>query len=156
MKDDIINADDSQIADNVLVLERVFKAAPERVFDAFASLEAMTQWFGPEGCGVLGGEVDFREGGKYRLRLQTEDNGEINLVGVYQTIARPGHLAFSWRWEDNSDFNPCDSFVELMFMEHEQGTLMRLVQTGIDDDQDRSNHVIGWSSTLNKLERIFS
>lgn len=142
-------------AENVLVLERVFNASPAEIFDAFSTAEAMTQWFGPEGCSVLKATLDFQVGGKYHLRITTE-NGEIDLVGVYQTIDRPNHLAFSWRWENNDDFNPCDSFVEIIFRTVPSGTLMRLVQTGIDDDQDRGNHVTGWSSTLDKLERIFS
>ena len=55
--------DISRPVPEVLELERVFKASPERVFDAFASAEAMRQWFGPEGCEVISAEVDFRVGG---------------------------------------------------------------------------------------------
>jgi len=156
MNDNRIESEESQIADNVLVIERIFKARPERVFEAFASLEALARWFGPEGCQVVGGEVDFREGGSYRLRLEIENAQEIELVGAYQLIESPGHLAFSWRWEKNPDHNPCDSFVEIMFMEHEEGTRLRLVQTGIDDDQDRSNHGVGWNGTFDRLKRLFS
>ena len=156
MNDQTTNKESSEISDDVLTIERILKATPEKVFDAFASAEALSQWFGPEVCEVLEAEVDFREGGKYRLRMTTDSDGEIDLVGVYQTIDRPGHLAFSWRWEDNPDYNPCNSFVELMFHEHPEGTLLRLVQTGIDDDQDRSNHNMGWDSTLNDLERYLA
>lgn len=156
MNEKMRSQSDNVAAGNVLVLERIFKAPPEGVFEAFATADAMSQWFGPEGCSVLEAEVDFREGGRYRLRITTEDGGEIDLIGIYQTIERPGHLAFSWRWEHNPDFNPCDSFVEIMFHEHPSGTLLRLVQTGIEDDQDRSNHVIGWNSTLDKLGQQFA
>lgn len=37
----------------VLEMTRTFKASRERVFDAWSSLEAMTQWFGPGDCQVL-------------------------------------------------------------------------------------------------------
>ena len=156
MNDQTTNRESSEIANDVLVIERIFKVNPERVFDAFSSAEALTHWFGPEGCQVLEAEVNFQEGGKYRLRITTDNGGEIDLVGVYQTIERPERLAFSWRWEDNADYNPCDSFVELMFHEHPDGTLLRLVQTGIEDNQDRSNHNMGWCSTFNELEQFLT
>ncbi|MEM1083556.1 MAG: SRPBCC domain-containing protein [Verrucomicrobiota bacterium] len=154
MNENISNTPDAGA--RILVLERVFKGSPEGVFAAFASAEAISRWFGPEGCEVLEAEVDFCEGGSYRLRITTEDGRGITLVGVYQTIEPPGHLAFSWRWEDHPGFNPCDSFVEILFIDHPDGTLLRLVQTGIEDDSDRGSHVIGWSSTFNKLEALFS
>ena len=145
---------ESQAEDNLLVLERIFKATPEQVFDAFASAEAMKQWFGPEGCQVLEANLDFRVGGQYHLQITTE-TGPIDLVGIYQTIERPNHLAFSWRWENNDAFQPCDSYVEIIFRRDPRGTFMRLVQTGIDHEQDRNNHVLGWNSTLDKLEQFF-
>ena len=152
----MIDTTTSQPVPEVLELERVFKAPPERVFDAFSSADALRQWFGPEGCEVRRAEVDFREGGAYRLRITTDDGGEIDLVGKYQTIEPPGRIVFSWRWEDNANFHPCDSVVEITFGEHPEGTLMRLIQTGIEDAEDRANHVMGWSSTLDKLEKLFS
>ena len=51
-------------------------APRERVFDAWSSLEAMTQWLVPATCQVLGGEVDFREGGRYRLEGKTEESAK--------------------------------------------------------------------------------
>ena len=155
MSDQLSNKRNLEIANDVLVIERIFKAEPGRVFDAFSSAGAISQWFGPEGCQVVKAEVDFKEGGKYRLRISTE-TGEVELAGVYQTIERPGHLSFSWRWEVNPNGNPCDSFVEVMFHEHPEGTLMRLVQTGIEDDQDRAHHGIGWNSTFDRLGKLMA
>ena len=140
---------------DVLVIERIFNAEPGRVFAAFASAEALSQWFGPEGCDVLEAEVDFRVGGRYRLRIDTTDGGEIDLVGGYREIAKPDKLAFTWRWEGNPNFNPCDSLVELIFSQHESGTLLKLVQTGIGDGEDLASHEWGWGSTFNKLEKLF-
>ena len=147
---------DSTSTPEVLELERVFKAPPERVFEAFASEDALKQWFGPGYCAVLWAEIDFQESGDYRLRLMVEDNGEIDLVGTYKKIDRPRHLSFTWRWEGNPNFNPCDSIVEITFSEHPDGTLLRLRQTGIDDSEDRAKHGIGWGGSFDNLEKLFN
>jgi uncharacterized protein YndB with AHSA1/START domain len=48
-------------------LERVYDAAPARVFAAFASAEAKTKWFGgPPGWGRFEHSLDFRVGGRER------------------------------------------------------------------------------------------
>ena len=147
---------DSTSKPEVLELERVFKAPPERVFEAFASEDALKQWFGPGYCAVLWAEIDFTEGGEYHLRLMVEDNGEIDLVGRYRKIDKPRQLSFSWRWEGNPNFNPCGSLVEMTFSEHADGTLLRLRQTGIDDSEDRAKHGIGWGGSFDNLEKLFN
>ena len=145
-----------QSAPEVLELERVFKAPPERVFDAFASAAALKQWFGPGYCGVLKADLDFREGGDYRMRLNTEHSGEVDLVGTYKVIDRPSQITFTWRWEDNPKFNPCDSIVEISLADHPDGTLLKLRQSGIADEVDRANHGFGWNGSFDKLEKQFS
>ena len=139
-----------------LELERVFKAAPQRVFDAFASVAAMSQWFGPGECQVIRGEMDFRIGGTYCLRVDTGADGEVEVTGEYQTIAPPELLAFTWRWQGNPEFNPSDSVVEIRFEPQADGTLLKLRQIGIENDESRANHCHGWNGAFDKLEKIFT
>ncbi len=138
-----------------LELERVFKAPPERVFDAFVTPEALKGWFGPGTCRVKQAEVDLREGGDYHIRMETEF-GEVDLVGAYRTVARPDRLAFSWRWENNPEIRPSDSVVEIDFEPHPDGTRMRFRQVGLPDEESRDNHGMGWNGSFDKLEVFFS
>jgi uncharacterized protein YndB with AHSA1/START domain len=63
-------------------IERRYEATPQRVFAAWATPEARARWFvGPEGWQQIERSLDFRIGGKERLRgrfpsgLVTEFNG---------------------------------------------------------------------------------
>jgi uncharacterized protein YndB with AHSA1/START domain len=50
------------------VIERTYDASPQRVFAAYASAAAKTQWFGSADDLAQGRyELDFREGGRERL-----------------------------------------------------------------------------------------
>lgn len=48
---------------------RVMRAAPEKVYQAFASAKALEAWLPPEGMTGRMKVFDFREGGSYSLRL---------------------------------------------------------------------------------------
>jgi uncharacterized protein YndB with AHSA1/START domain len=54
-------------------LERTYPAAPERVFAAWASIEAKAHWFGnEEGLDLVEHTLDFRVAGRERLAAKAE------------------------------------------------------------------------------------
>jgi uncharacterized protein YndB with AHSA1/START domain len=135
-----------------LEMTRRFKVQRERVFDAWSSMEAIGHWFGPAECSVLGGEIDFRVGGRYRFELQTETLGAIEVGGEYREIERPDTIAFSWKWSGHETLSPCEMLVVVEFAERgENETEMRLIQTGFDDRESAEHHGEGWGGSFKKL-----
>lgn len=136
----------------VLEMTRRFSAPRERVFDAWSSVEALGHWFGPATCAVLGGEVDFRVGGRYRLDLKTETLGEISVGGEYRDISRPERLAFSFQWQEHDEL--CRAEMEVVIELSDVGggeTELRLVQTGFPEREVAEHHGQGWGGSFEKL-----
>ena len=83
-----------------LRIERDFAAGPERVFDAWTSVDALRRWW-PAGPGWTTpvAEVDARVGGTLRLVMRDPEGAEFGGEGTYLTLDRPRKLAFAWRWD---------------------------------------------------------
>jgi uncharacterized protein YndB with AHSA1/START domain len=138
--------------DLTLEVTRRFKTAREQVFNAWSSLEAMSHWFGPEACTVLGGAVDFQVGGRYRLDVQTENLGAISVGGEYHEISPPERIAFSWKWEGHEELSPelMEVVIELSEVS-EYETELHLIQTGFPNRESAEHHGLGWNGTFDKL-----
>lgn len=140
-----------------LTLNRVFKAAPERVFDAWTDPALLAKWWGPDGTGPLDPQLDLREGGEYRLDMQGAESGAIyRLRGRYVTIDRPHRLAFTWEWLDEDNSIDGETLVELEFRPVEGGTELVLTHTGFANDSRRAAHEEGWTSSMGCLERALT
>lgn len=138
----------------VLEMSREFTASRERVFNAFSHYEAMSLWFGPHGCRVTEGELEFTVGGKYRLRIQSEEN-EINTVGgTFQEIHSPERLVFTWRWEPKDDITSEEMEITIDFIELDAGkSELRLRQTLVPNQEIAEQHGWGWGETFERLEK---
>src|SRR3569623_888960 len=90
--------------EDTVVLTRQFKAPRERVFAAFASANMLCQWLGPKDGKVLGCEVDFKVGGKYRYAFNSTQMGDMAVNGEYREITPPSKIVFTWQWEDDEDW----------------------------------------------------
>lgn len=135
----------------VLEMNRVFNAPRERVFEAWSNYEAMSQWFGPEGCTVAEGKIDFQVGGTYRLAVDTPENGQVAVGGTYTAIDPPETIAFTWKWEHSeSSQEPMQVKIELAELGENQ-TELRLTQTNFPDRDTAEHHTQGWGSTFDKL-----
>ena len=139
-------------SERVLVIERVFKARPKAVFDAFAEPEHLVKWFGPEGATITHHEQDCRPGGAYTITLFGEQMGSNTVSGVYQEVDDPHSLSFTWAWTQEDGSRGNETIVSLTFAEHDNGTLLRLHQAEFAEVEFRDRHEFGWSSSFNKLE----
>lgn len=135
----------------VLEMNRVFNASRERVFETWSNYEAMSHWFGPEGCVVAEGKVDFQVGGTYRLAVDTLENGQVAVGGSYTEIVPPEVIAFTWKWEHSEPSQePMHVKIELAELGENQ-TELRLTQTNFPDRDTAENHTQGWGGTFDKL-----
>jgi uncharacterized protein YndB with AHSA1/START domain len=134
--------------DNTLTITRRFKASRERVFAAFASVEAMKLWLGPGPCGVVSGTSEFRVGGSYKLQMNTP-HGPAELSGRYREIAPPSRLVFTWKWNDP---DAPETVVTISLTAFGNETEMVLTHTGFTSGESKGNHNMGWAGSFEKLD----
>lgn len=90
----------SEMATEDLVIERVFDAPRERVFDVFTKSEHLQKWFGPKMVGHPVTEFDARPGGKIFIGERNSDGATLYLAGVVREIERPSRLVFAIHFAD--------------------------------------------------------
>src|SRR5256885_3221560 len=81
-----------------IVIERVFDAPRERVFDVFTQPEHLQKWWGPKTFSVPIAEFEARPGGKIFLGQRGPDGAMHYNAGVVREIGRPSRLVFPLRF----------------------------------------------------------
>ena len=147
----------SQIAsrETTLRLTRVFTAPREKVFRAWTSPEALTQWWGPPGHGTASAEVDLRAGGRYRLGMRKLPDGAIfYLSGAYREVKATEKLVYTWRWEAEPEYG--ETLVTVEF--RDRGTSPEVVLTHelFPTEAMREQHGQGRSGCLDRLADLLA
>lgn len=137
-----------------LSLRRRLSAPPAKVFDAWTDPEKIIHWFGPaDAKGVHEAKIDAREGGRYFIRFSTADGEEHGVGGVYREFVRNEKLVFTWAWRTMPER---ESLVTVALKPDGDGTVLILTHEQFADEPARDRHRVGWSGTLDKLERYVS
>src|SRR6266705_2898847 len=82
--------------ERTLVIERVFKASPERMFKAWTDPAVLVTWWGPVGFTTPECQVDLRAGGAWRTVMRAPDGRTHPVSGVYREILPPKRLVITW------------------------------------------------------------
>jgi predicted enzyme related to lactoylglutathione lyase/uncharacterized protein YndB with AHSA1/START domain len=138
---------------NVLNLTRVIRAPRPRVFAAFASLDEIKKWLGPDECRVVAGQMDFRKGGRYTYKSQTAEHGAVDIIGSYQDIVPNELIRFTWAMKNNPEMEAWgETLVTVRFADHAHGTEISVRHEGFLTDEVCEGHSHGWNGSFDKLE----
>ena len=137
-----------------LELNRVFEAAVERVYRAFADAGDIARWFGPQGfsCKVL--EFDCRSGGRYSVEMTAPDGAIYPLSGAFRDVDPPRRLAYSWIWGGDSDMAGQRTEVAIDFIDLGGRTEVRLTHDLLPTAAQLDGHRGGWSSSWEDLAAL--
>jgi uncharacterized protein YndB with AHSA1/START domain len=139
-----------------LRVTRGIKADPVTVFDAWTQADQLKRWSCPEGMTVGDAEVDLRVGGRYRIVMKNDEGSTHTAYGVYREIERPRRLVYTWSWEEDEDRGIGETLVTVEFTDLGGSTEVALTHELFPDAEAKASHEKGWTSCLNRLERMFS
>ena len=139
--------------DRVLVIERVFDAPREMVWDAFTKTDHLLQWMGPRNYQAASFQTDVRVGGKWRGCLRsTEELQDLWQGGRYLEVEPPKRLVYTFQWDKRNDQDETfETIVTVLLEDHDGKTLMKFYQSIFNTKSNRDGHVFGWTSSFDRL-----
>ena len=148
-----LNSSTATASDRELVIQRIFNAPRETVFNAWTKVEHVVNWFGPSGFTAPFCEIDFRVGGSYRICMRSPEGEDHWVWGEYREIVEPERIVLTWnRGEDYRAELWSSTIVELSFVpKGENATQFTLRQAQFEAVQYCEEHSIGWNQCLDRL-----
>ena len=142
--------------DATLVITKVLNALAEDVFDAWTDPKQIAEWYGPEGFVNEIHVFEAREGGEYRLTMNSPSGGIHELRGIFKTIQKPTKLVFTWAWVRGmgETGDEAETLVTVELKPLGAKTEMTMTHSGFVSEKSRDSHGKGWSSSFIKLEKI--
>jgi uncharacterized protein YndB with AHSA1/START domain len=82
------------------VIERVFDAPRDKVWQAWTEAERLRQWFAPAGFKTVHNKLDLRPGGMYHYCLRMPGGKDMWGKWAIKEVAKPGRLVFVVSFSD--------------------------------------------------------
>lgn len=137
----------------VLSYERLIRASPEQVFDAFTSAQGQRALYGQDEPGwIVESQCDLRVGGTWSVSFGPSPGELHEHHNVFEEIDRP-HRVRMTTTEVRLDGTRLVISVEFGFEARGDATLMTMTQSGFPTDAFRDEHALGLATAFDNLER---
>jgi uncharacterized protein YndB with AHSA1/START domain len=144
------------VTHHTFVIERVFAAAPARVFAAFADVDAKKKWFsGPPEWGPDTHTMDFRVGGRETSVGGPKGGPQSSFAALYQDIIPDERIIYTYEMHlDATRISVSLASIEL-FPAGKGGTRLVLTEHGayLDGHDNGSQREHGTRELLEQLAR---
>jgi len=153
----------AQVADQVLLITRVFDAPRELVFRAWTEPDRLQNWWSPKGFTCPVSKIDLRPGGSYLNCMRSPEGKDFWSRGVYREIAEPSHIVCTDSFADENgnpvspeDYGmspdwPAEALIDVTFAEQDGKTKLTLCHSPIKPGRERDMCDQGWNECLDKL-----
>ena len=134
-------------------LHRVFKAPPNRVYQAFVDPSAMVKWLPPHGFTATVHSQDLKVGGRYKMSFKNLTTGSSHSFGGEYLELVPGEKL---RHTDVFDAPglPGTMTVTITFKKVLVGTELSITQEGVPDAIPAEACYLGWGESLELLKLL--
>jgi uncharacterized protein YndB with AHSA1/START domain len=140
-----------------LRLQRVFKAPPERIYQAFLDPDALAKWIPPNGFTGHVHHLDARVGGSFRMSFSTINRSWTqHFGGRYLELKPYERIVHTDKFEgDVPDFPPDHEMkVTISLRPVEGGTEVTIVQENLPAGPAADGAPEGWKQSLENLARL--
>jgi uncharacterized protein YndB with AHSA1/START domain len=86
--------------EEAFVIERIFDAPRELVWEVYTDEKHLSRWWGPKGLTMISTKLDLRPGGIFHYGMKTPDGHEMWGKFVYRQIDPPKKLVFVVSFSD--------------------------------------------------------
>ena len=152
---------DSTISKDSVVIERIFDASTELIWQMWTLPEHFKKWYGPKGFTVPVAELDVRVGGK-RLVCMASPDGSMKMwtTGEHTEVIPTQRLAYTESHADEDgnvvspaamgmpDGYPMTTEVIVLIEDHDGRTKMVMTHAGVPADSPGAS---GWNQAFDKL-----
>jgi uncharacterized protein YndB with AHSA1/START domain len=150
-----MNTPDRNVAHGIFTIERTYPSvSPQRVFDAFASVEGKSHWFGApaDRCTVLERTMDFRVGGLERLSGQWDSGMVTRFDATYFDIVPGARIVYAYEMHMD-DRKISVSLATFEFKPSAGGTKLVMTEQGafLDGYDDNGSRERGSGELMDKL-----
>ena len=137
-----------------LRFERLIKAAPERVFDAFTSPEGQREFYGTDRPGwIVESRCDLRVGGEWTVAFGPSRDALYHHRHRFEEIDRPRRIRIT-STETRLDGSRLVTRLEFTFEPRDDATLMTMHHAGFPTDTLRDEHRMGVARAFDGLVRV--
>jgi uncharacterized protein YndB with AHSA1/START domain len=152
---------DSTISKDAVVVERIFDALVDVIWQMWTEPEHFKQWYGPNGAAVPVAEMDIRPGGKHRFCMEMQTAGgsrRMWSIGEYVEVVPNERLVYT---DSPSDENgnlmsatdmgmppgtPTTTQVTVVLVDLGERTKMTVTHTGVPAGAGS-----GWQQAFDKM-----
>jgi uncharacterized protein YndB with AHSA1/START domain len=131
-----------------LVVRKMIRATPERLFDAWTRPEELKKWWGPQSVTCVDAVVDLIVGGRYRIANQFPTGDVVWITGEFEVIEPPSRLVYTWRL--GAEAGPSER-VSVTFEPRGANTEVTVTHERISSIPVRDVHEQGWRGCLDGL-----
>ena len=150
----------STVSKDAIVIERIFDAPVDLIWQMWTEPEHLKNWFGPQGFTAPVAEMDVRVGGKnlFCMEMQTPDGSrKIWTTGEYTEVVPNKRLVFTSSPADengnivlvNDDELPLVTVVTVQLEDLGGRTKMTMTHAGLPEGEQGANE--GWNQTFSKM-----
>ena len=134
-----------------LAVDHEASASPEECFDAFIDL-----YDGDQPDWVTESDLDLRVGGRWHVRFDPSPNPPFREERTITDVHRGQELGYHARIQDDEGHERFATQVLVTFTPSESGTLVRLTQTGFEDEKTRDEVRDNWPGVHTEVARRVS